>query len=107
MKRRWRALVVLLVLAAAASFAGLAWLVGTEAGLHWTIARAVSASDGKLTIAEASGTLPAEVRVGRIAYVDDTVSVEARGVRGRGDPLALLRGAPGVEPLSVESHNHH
>jgi translocation and assembly module TamB len=103
MKRRWRALVVLLVLAAAASFAGLAWLVGTEAGLHWAMARVVSASGGRLALEEASGTLAAEVRFGRMAYADDRVRVEARGVRGEGNPLALLRGALGIEPLNIAS----
>jgi translocation and assembly module TamB len=103
MKRAWLALAALPVLAVAAAFAGLAWLAGTEAGLRWAIARAVSASGGRLTIEEASGTLGAEARFGRIAYADRRFSVEARRVRGQGNPLALLRGALGIEPLRIES----
>jgi len=103
MKRAWLALATLLALAAAAAFAGLAWLVSTEAGLHWAMARVVSASGGKLTIAEASGTLGAEVRIGRVAYADGAIRVQAQDVRGQGNPLALLRGALGIEPLHIAS----
>ncbi|MEX2239892.1 MAG: translocation/assembly module TamB domain-containing protein [Burkholderiales bacterium] len=103
MKRAWLALATLTVLAVAAAFAGLAWLVGTEAGLQWAVARAVSASDGRLAIAEASGTLRAEVRIGRVAYADGAIRVQAQGVRGQGNVLALLRGALGIEPLHIAS----
>jgi translocation and assembly module TamB len=103
MKRVWLALATLTVLAVAAAFAGLAWLVGTETGLQWAVARAVSASGGRLTIAEASGTLGAEVRIGRVAYADGAIRVEAQGVRGQGNVLALLRGALGIEPLHIAS----
>jgi len=103
MKRTWLALASLTVLAVAAAFAGLAWLAGTEAGLQWAVARAVSASDGKLTIAEASGTLAAEVRIGRVAYADGAIRVQAQDVRGQGNVLALLRGALGIEPLHIAS----
>src|SRR3970282_1476546 len=76
---------------------------GTEAGLQWAIARAVSASDGKLTIVEASGTLAAEARIGRVAYADGAIRVQAQDVRGQGNVLALLRGALGMEPLHIAS----
>lgn len=103
MKRAWLALAALAVLVVAASFAGLAWLVRTEAGLQWAVARAVSASGGKLALEEARGTLAAEIRIARVAYADGAMRVEAQDVRGRGRVLPLLRGALGIEPLHIAS----
>jgi len=100
MKRAALALVLVPLLAAAAF---LAWLVATEPGLRWAIARAEAASGGKLKIETASGTLASAVTAERIAYADGGTRVEARRVSASADFLALLRGRIGVEPLRIES----
>ena len=60
MKRRLRivAFAVLGVLVLAGGFA--AWLIGTESGLRFALARAVGATDGRLSLRDASG--PATLR---------------------------------------------
>ncbi len=98
MKRAAIAVGVLVVLGAAAAFV---WLVATEAGLHWAIARATAATGGKLVIEEARGTLASSVTLGRVSYADAGLKVDARRVQVEGDTLALLRGQIGVEPLSI------
>lgn len=55
---------------------GIAWL-GTPAALDLAIARAVAASEGRLTVEGASGSLLSTVRVDRIAWRGDDVQVEA------------------------------
>ena len=67
---------VLLVVALAA---GLAWLT-TQDALELAIARAVAASEGRLTVERATGSLLSTVRVGRIAWRGDDVEVEADDV---------------------------
>jgi translocation and assembly module TamB len=100
MKRAVLALVLLPLLAAAAA---LAWLVATEPGLRWAIARAEAASGGKLKIEMASGTLASVVTAERVAYADGGTEIEARRVSAAADFLALLRGQVGLEPLRIES----
>lgn len=57
MKRRLRilAFAMLGVLVLAGGFA--AWLIGTESGLRFALARAVGATDGRLSLRDASGSL--------------------------------------------------
>ncbi len=100
MKRAAFALGVLLVFCAGAA---VAWLLATEPGLRWAMARAEAASGGKLRVEEARGTLASVVTIERVAYVDGAMSLEARRVRAEGDVLALLRGQIGIEPLRIES----
>ncbi|MDH4093535.1 MAG: translocation/assembly module TamB domain-containing protein [Betaproteobacteria bacterium] len=103
MKRRLRILMLLAALAASTSLAGLAWLLGTESGLHWAMERAGAATGGKLTFEGASGTLGAGVTLVRVAYADAGLRVEATRVAARARVLPLLRGHIGIEPLTVES----
>ncbi len=57
---------------------GVAWL-GTPAALELAIARAIAASEGRLTVEGATGSLLSTVRVTRIAWRGDDVHVEAEG----------------------------
>ncbi|MDH3319727.1 MAG: translocation/assembly module TamB domain-containing protein [Betaproteobacteria bacterium] len=100
MKRAALALVLLPLLAAAAA---LAWLVATEPGLRWAIARAEAASGGRLTIADARGALNSVVTIGRVSFADGGTRIEARQLQAEGDALALLRGQIGIEPLRIAS----
>jgi translocation and assembly module TamB len=103
MKRALLALAALVVLAAATAGGGLAWLVGTEAGLRWAIAAAEARSEGRLRIAEPRGTLSQEVSFGRIAYADAGLEVLAERVSGALSLTPLLRGRLGIEPLRIEA----
>ena len=55
---------------------GIAWL-GTPSALELAIARAIAASEGRLTVEGATGSLLSTVRVARIAWRGDDVEVEA------------------------------
>ena len=103
MKRALRILMLLALLAVSTALAGLAWLVGTESGLRWALARASAATDGKLILEDASGTLYAGVAIARVAYSDTGLRAEAARVRARARILPLLRGRIGIEPLAIES----
>ena len=59
--------------------AGLAWLT-TQQALDLAVARAVGASEGRLTVERATGSLLSTVRVARIAWRGDDVDVEADDV---------------------------
>ena len=97
-----RAALALLVLAMLGAAAALAWLLASEPGLRWAIARAEAAAGGKLAIEEARGTLATTVTLGRVVYADAGFRVDARRVQVEADALALLRGQIGVEPLRIE-----
>ncbi len=59
--------------------AGIAWLT-TQQALDLAVARAVGASEGRLTVEGATGSLLSTVRVTRIAWRGDDVDVEADDV---------------------------
>ena len=59
--------------------AGIAWLT-TQQALDLAVARAVGASEGRLTVERATGSLLSTVRVTRIAWRGDDVEVEADDV---------------------------
>lgn len=100
---RWlgRIGLLLLVLVAAGTAAG-AWLIGTEAGLGWALARAQSASGGKLAVEGARGVLAGAVSFERLAYRSEGTTVEARGVRTELGLLEALGGRLALDPLQVE-----
>ncbi|HUQ25484.1 MAG TPA: translocation/assembly module TamB domain-containing protein [Burkholderiales bacterium] len=79
------------VMLAGAIAAG-AWLLGTNDGLRWALARATAASRGALEIEDAMGVLAGEVHLGRLAYRSDGFRIELREAGGRVDLLAALAG---------------
>lgn len=100
---RWLARLGLLVLVALAAAAGAGvWLVGTESGLRWALARAQAAADGKLEVEGARGVLAGAVAFERLAYRSESLAVEARGVRTELGLLAALGGRVALDPLEVE-----
>ncbi|MDA1116622.1 MAG: hypothetical protein O2979_01160, partial [Proteobacteria bacterium] len=100
MKRVALALVLLPLLAVAAA---LAWLIATEPGLHWAVARAETASGGSLKIDGVRGTLASVVSIEQLSFAEGGVKLEARQLQGEGDVLSLMRGQIGIEPLRIES----
>lgn len=103
MRRALLVLVALLLLAGLATLGGGAWLLGTQAGLRWALARAESASGGRLAVREAQGTLARGVRAQSVAWTDPAMRIEAREVALRVDLLALLSGRIGIAPLEAAS----
>ncbi len=89
-KRRWLrwiagsafALVLLLAL-------GYAYL-GSQAALEFALARAVTASAGRLTIEGAEGSLLSTVRLARLAWRGDELDVEARELALAWNPIDLV-----------------
>lgn len=86
------------VLAAAAA----AWMVGTESGLRWLLARAEGATHGALRIEGAGGSLWSGVRAARAHYADAGLRLDAEAIEADVKPAALLRGALVVERFSVQ-----
>jgi translocation and assembly module TamB len=84
-------LVLALLLTALAALAGVgAWLLGTQQGLAWALARAGEASDGKLLVEQPRGTLGGGLTLERVRWADGAARIEARAVRLRVSPLSLL-----------------
>jgi translocation and assembly module TamB len=81
----------------------LAWLLGTQAGLHWALEQARSRSGTALAIDGAHGKLAGTVSIERLRYAAGGTSVEARHISGRAHLAALLGARLVIEPLRVES----
>lgn len=70
-------LAILLLLIAALSF----WLLRSESGLHFVLARAIGATEGKLTIERSSGSLAGPATIEGLRYTDPKAGVDARVAR--------------------------
>lgn len=103
MKWLKRLFVVLLALLLVA--AGLGWFVlGTERGARFTFARIVALTEGRLTIGEIRGTLPAPLTLINVRYRDPAAGVDVaieRLVVDVGATAALSRRAL-IESLDAE-----
>jgi len=78
-----------LLLVAALTGAG-AWLLGTQQGLAWALARAGEATAGKLLVEDPQGTLGGGLSVRRMRYADGATRVELRDVRLRVSLLSVV-----------------
>ena len=83
----------------AGALAAAAWLLGTEEGLRWALARAAAASRGTLAIEDAHGVLAGDVHIGRLAYRSEGFEIELREAGGRVDLLAALAGRVALAPV--------
>lgn len=81
-------LAVLLVLVGVLSF----WLLRTESGLQFVLARAIGATDGKLTIAHSSGSLAGPATIEDLRYRDPAAGLDVHARRSTiaFAPLELL-----------------
>src|SRR5258705_4812788 len=77
-RRRWLRVVPWLGIALLAVAATGAAILSSKAALSFLVARARAASEGRLTIEGATGSLLSTVRVTRIAWAGDDVDVEAQ-----------------------------
>ncbi|OAI51190.1 hypothetical protein AYO46_08460 [Betaproteobacteria bacterium SCGC AG-212-J23] len=80
-----------------------AWLLGTEDGLRWALARAVAASRGALQVEDASGVLASDVHFGRLAYRSEGFSVELREAGGHAGLAAALAGRVSLSRVRAAS----
>ena len=90
---------VLLLFVFALSF----WLLRTESGLQFVLARAVGASGGRVTIGQSSGALGKAVTLGGVRYRDavDGIDVSVDQVGIAFEPLGLLAGRLRITRLDV------
>jgi translocation and assembly module TamB len=94
------AFAVFVVIVAALLF----WLLDTESGARFAIARAIGAMDGKLAIERSSGTLAGPLTLANVSYADPSAGVDARigSVIVDIAPSALLAKAVHVVGLDVD-----
>ena len=79
-----------------------AWLVYTEAGLAWSLARARGATGGALVIDDVSGTWAGGVSATRLQYQSPTLSVSAERVRLALSPWSVVRLMPRISTLDAQ-----
>ena len=89
-RRRWPRVLAGLVLALGlAGAGGYAWL-GTESALRYVLGRATAASEGRLSIEGAAGSLLSIVQIARIDWRGDDVDIAAREVSMAWSPFDLV-----------------
>jgi translocation and assembly module TamB len=87
---KWLAIVLLVLVLLAGTF--LYWMLQTESGARFAIARAVAAMEGKLVIEKSAGTLAGPLTLTNVRYRDPDVGVDAKVGTVLVDlaPMALL-----------------
>lgn len=79
------------------------WLLDTEEGLNWAIARVPSSSEARLAIEGAHGTMARQVDVDRVVFEGPDLRIEAHGVRVRANVFALLAARVSISELHAAS----
>lgn len=99
---KWLGLGLLVLLLLAGVFVG--WLVGTESGARFALARAVASMEGRLSVAGSSGRLIGPLTLDGVHYVDKDTGVDAKLGRARVDlkPLSLLSRVVHVTELEAD-----
>lgn len=80
------------------------WLLGSESGARFVLARAVGALDGKLAVARSHGSLGGSLVLEDLRWTDPAAGVDAKLARLRIDlrPLALLAARVHVSALELD-----
>jgi len=81
---------------------GLYWL-GTPQALEWITRQAVIASDGRLAIEDAQGSLYSRLNFTRVAYKDDAIDLEARNITVEWQPQAILIHQASITALTIDN----
>ena len=92
---------LIVVLLAVALLAGAWWFATTEAGLRWAGEQAAARSGGRVQIEGATGSLGGIVRIARLTYADENVSLIADNVAFSWSPRALFSRSIVVDTLSA------
>ena len=77
------------------------WFAASDAGLRWASGEAAARSGGRLTIEGATGSLGGTVRIARLRYADEDLSLVADDVAFTWSPRALLSRTVLVDTLSA------
>ncbi len=98
-----RVAIALLIVAllAAALLAGAWWFAASEAGLRWAGEQAASRSGGRVKIEGATGSLGGIVRIARLSYADENLSLVADDIAFSWSPRALFSRSVVVDALSA------
>src|SRR5688500_6523802 len=88
----------LLLVALLAAAAGIGWLVGTEAGLHWAAAKV-----RELEVEGLQGKLAGEISAERLSFKAEGFHLKAEKLSLRPHLAALLGGRLTVEPLHARA----
>ena len=91
MKRVLKWLLVAVALLVVITGIALVWLLRSEAGLRFALARAIAATDGKLTVESAEGRLAGPLTLQDVRWRDVGTDVRIGRVTLDIAPLALLR----------------
>ncbi len=91
MKRAIRWLLLAVALLVVALGIVVFWALRTESGLRYVIGKAVAATDGKLAIGSAEGTLAGPLVLHQLRWRDAGVDAQVGRVTLDIAPLALLR----------------
>lgn len=99
---KWLGLGLLGLLLLVAVFVG--WLIGTESGARFALARAVASMEGRLSIAQSSGRLVGPLALEGVHYIDKDTGIDAKLGRARVDlkPLTLLSRVVHVTDLEAD-----
>jgi len=100
-RRALRLLAVFALLALLALAGGGWWLLGTQQGLDWALARAREASGARLVIEAPHGTLGGGVEARSVGFMDAGVKLQARGVAVRVSPMSLIFLRPEIARLEA------
>lgn len=101
MKRALKWLLVAVVLLVVVTGIVLAWMLRSEAGLRFALARAIAATDGKLTVESSEGRLAGPLTLHGVRWRDAGVDARIGRVTLDLAPLALLRQVAHVENLEI------
>ncbi|SFN16752.1 autotransporter secretion inner membrane protein TamB [Dokdonella immobilis] len=104
-RRVWRGLLIGIIALMVLLALALTWLLRTESGTGFVLARVQSALDGKLGVARYSGTLAGPLQVDDVHYVDPAAGVDLRIGQASVDLdlLALLGARVAISTLTANS----
>ena len=87
-----------------AIFAGVLWILHSQSGAGFVLARVQAALDGKLHISRHDGTLAGTLHLEGLRYLDPSVGMDARidRIEVDADLFALLGGRLDIDSLSVD-----
>ena len=101
MKRALRAFLTLVLVAAIGIGGGVAWLLYSEGGFAWMLARLQRSAGEALDLSGARGSLAGGMEIARIRYSHEGTTVEARNVTVQLTVPSLAALAPRVTALRV------
>ena len=103
LRRRWSWLVGSVLLVIVIPLVALAWLLGTERGLHIAVLAVERFSDGQVQVEAPSGRIAGPLHVGRVRVDLPTLKLDVAGLTLEWSPAALLKRNLQVARLAAAS----